>query len=110
MRRFAETYGSFTSGLPNVAMPLIGAGLANGEWAKIARRIEEESTNYQPIVYVESEEKLIDVLKQVSEAELARSQDEQDFLIDLEKAAHSPDASDDWLAGFVRQYFGAQQK
>lgn len=31
--------------------------------------------------------------------------DTKDFLDDLERAAYSPDASDAWIAGFVRQYF-----
>lgn len=34
-----------------VAMPLIGAGLANGEWGRIAEIIEQESTRFQPVVY-----------------------------------------------------------
>jgi len=35
-----------------IAMPLIGAGLAQGDWKIIASIIEEEATNYQPVVYV----------------------------------------------------------
>lgn len=35
-----------------VAMPLIGAGLANGDWVVIARLIETLSTNFIPVVYV----------------------------------------------------------
>ena len=46
--------------------------------------------------------------EQLTQAE--RDQDQADFLVDLERAAHSPDASDEWLAGFVRQYFGAPIK
>lgn len=38
--------------LTRVAMPLIGAGLANGSWAKIAEIIEEESKDFQPVVYL----------------------------------------------------------
>jgi O-acetyl-ADP-ribose deacetylase (regulator of RNase III) len=38
--------------IPRVAMPKIGAGLANGEWAVIEKLIEEFSTNFQPVVYV----------------------------------------------------------
>jgi O-acetyl-ADP-ribose deacetylase (regulator of RNase III) len=38
--------------IPRVAMPKIGAGLANGEWAKIEQLIEEHSVNFQPVVYV----------------------------------------------------------
>ena len=46
--------------------------------------------------------------EQITQAE--RDQDQADFLVDLERAARSPDASDEWLAGFVRQYYGAQPK
>lgn len=35
-----------------VAMPLIGAGLANGSWTKIAEIIENESKYFQPVVYL----------------------------------------------------------
>lgn len=35
----------------HVAMPLIGAGLAGGEWGRIAEIIEQESTRFQPVVY-----------------------------------------------------------
>lgn len=38
--------------VPSVAMPLIGAGLAQGSWATISQIIEEESTNFQPVVYL----------------------------------------------------------
>jgi O-acetyl-ADP-ribose deacetylase (regulator of RNase III) len=34
-----------------IAMPLISAGLAGGDWPTIAAIIEEESTAFQPIVY-----------------------------------------------------------
>lgn len=36
----------------DVAMPKIGAGLAGGDWTIIEKIIEEESTNFKPIVYV----------------------------------------------------------
>lgn len=36
---------------PTVGFPLIGAGLANGDWDTIAAIIEEESTEFQPVVY-----------------------------------------------------------
>jgi hypothetical protein len=36
-------------------------------------------------------------------------EDTKDFLTDLEQAARSPEASDEWLAGFVRQYYGVPQ-
>lgn len=35
-----------------VAFPLIGAGLAGGDWAIIAAIIEEEATEFQPVVYL----------------------------------------------------------
>ena len=35
-----------------VAMPKIGAGLANGEWSIIEQLIEAGSENFQPVVYV----------------------------------------------------------
>lgn len=35
-----------------VAMPLIGAGLAGGSWAVISSIIEDESTHFQPVVYL----------------------------------------------------------
>lgn len=35
-----------------VAMPLIGAGLANGHWPTIAKIIEEETQSFTPVVYV----------------------------------------------------------
>ena len=35
----------------SVAMPRIGAGLAGGDWEIISQIIEEESTNFQPVVY-----------------------------------------------------------
>ncbi len=37
--------------LLNVAMPLIGAGLGGGDWNIISKIIEEESLQFQPIVY-----------------------------------------------------------
>lgn len=38
-------------GVTTVAFPKIGAGLANGDWSVIAAIIEEESTDFQPVVY-----------------------------------------------------------
>ncbi|CAM6053373.1 unnamed protein product [Sphagnum tenellum] len=35
-----------------VRMPLIGAGLANGKWSIISKIIEEESIDFQPVVYL----------------------------------------------------------
>lgn len=34
-----------------VAMPMIGAGLAGGSWSRIAQIIETEAVRYQPVVY-----------------------------------------------------------
>lgn len=34
-----------------VAFPLIGCGLAGGDWKLVSEIIEEEATNFQPIVY-----------------------------------------------------------
>lgn len=35
-----------------VAFPQIGAGLGGGDWQLISQIIEEEATNFQPIVYI----------------------------------------------------------
>jgi O-acetyl-ADP-ribose deacetylase (regulator of RNase III) len=35
-----------------VAFPTIGAGLANGSWKTISAIIEEEATEFQPVVYL----------------------------------------------------------
>jgi O-acetyl-ADP-ribose deacetylase (regulator of RNase III) len=35
-----------------VAFPMIGAGLAGGDWKLISEIIQEESTDFQPVVYV----------------------------------------------------------
>lgn len=35
----------------NVAMPMIGAGLANGDWDIISKIIEKELTDVRPVVY-----------------------------------------------------------
>lgn len=37
---------------PAIAMPLIGAGLANGKWSIISQIIEEEAINFTPVVYL----------------------------------------------------------
>ena len=39
-------------GKVRIAMPKIGAGLANGDWRVIKEIIEEEATLFQPVVYV----------------------------------------------------------
>jgi O-acetyl-ADP-ribose deacetylase (regulator of RNase III) len=38
-------------GLADIAMPLIGAGLAQGHWPTIAAIITEEARNFRPLVY-----------------------------------------------------------
>jgi O-acetyl-ADP-ribose deacetylase (regulator of RNase III) len=43
---------NLVAGFASVAMPLIGAGLANGRWSIISQIIEEELTNVQPVVYL----------------------------------------------------------
>lgn len=44
--------------LPEVSFPLIGAGLARGDWYVIARLIETLSTKFQPVVYVQTQYEL----------------------------------------------------
>lgn len=39
-----------------VAFPLIGCGLAGGDWKLVSEIIQEESTNFQPIVYTLDDE------------------------------------------------------
>lgn len=39
-----------------VAFPLIGCGLAGGDWRIVSSIIEEEATNFQPIVYTLDDE------------------------------------------------------
>lgn len=50
-----ETYtkDAEISDVPRVSLPLIGAGLAQGKWAIISDIIEETSTNFQPVVYLQ---------------------------------------------------------
>lgn len=45
-------------GFKSIAMPKIGAGLANGDWNIIEKIIEEECTDVQPVVYVFEGEKI----------------------------------------------------
>lgn len=40
----------------DVAFPLIGCGLAGGDWKIVSSIIEEESTNFQPLVYILNDE------------------------------------------------------
>lgn len=39
-------------GIKKIAMPMLGAGLANGDWKVISAIIENTLTNVQPVVYV----------------------------------------------------------
>ena len=49
---------------PRVALPLIGAGLARGDWSLIATIIEDLSGDiWQPVVYVQTQEQLDSILK-----------------------------------------------
>lgn len=64
---FAKENGSWTGPFwPQIALPLIGAGLANGKWLEIARRIEQASIHFQPVVYVENQEKLDMILSELA--------------------------------------------
>jgi O-acetyl-ADP-ribose deacetylase (regulator of RNase III) len=40
-----------TGELPHVAMPLLGCGLAGGDWSVVSQIIEKCSTHFQPVVY-----------------------------------------------------------
>lgn len=51
MKRMNKKAKEFTTAPHRVAMPMIGAGLGNGDWDQIEAIIEEESTNFQPVVY-----------------------------------------------------------
>lgn len=49
----SETIAAKRGGpITEVAMPLIGAGLANGSWSIISAIIEKEATAFQPVVYL----------------------------------------------------------
>ncbi len=45
-------HGMYFDGDCSVAMPAIGAGLGGGNWEVISAIIEEESINFQPVVYI----------------------------------------------------------
>ena len=51
MKRLNKKAKEFTVAPHCVAMPMIGAGLGRGDWDQIEAIIEEESTNFQPVVY-----------------------------------------------------------
>lgn len=48
-----------------IGMPMIGAGLANGDWKIISRIIEEESHDFTPVIYVLEEQ----LFKQLTQEE-----------------------------------------
>lgn len=49
-----ESIHAFTGSeaIVKVAMPLIGAGLANGKWSIISEIVERKSSKFQPVVYL----------------------------------------------------------
>lgn len=53
VRRAMQTINAWAkdNAVGAVAFPKIGAGLANGDWSVIAAIIEDESTDFQPVVY-----------------------------------------------------------
>ena len=46
-----EDIGASTGSIPHVAMPLLGCGLAGGDWAVVSAIIEKCSKHFQPVVY-----------------------------------------------------------
>lgn len=48
----AKTFDIFGGEPPRFALPLIGAGLAQGKWSIISEIIEQLSTNFVPVVYL----------------------------------------------------------
>lgn len=51
MKLLNRRAGMYSAPPHRVAMPKIGAGLGGGDWEIISQIIEEESTNFQPVVY-----------------------------------------------------------
>jgi O-acetyl-ADP-ribose deacetylase (regulator of RNase III) len=84
------TDAQMDDGVPTIALPLIGAGLANGDWGKIAAIIEDESYAFQPLVYVRNEDELKRALHAVELFEASRikslSQELASATIDENKA------------------------
>jgi O-acetyl-ADP-ribose deacetylase (regulator of RNase III) len=72
---------------PTITMPLVGAGLANGTWGTIAEIIEEESTAFQPLVYVQNESELKRALQSVAMIEIVRCGEIQTASEKLAKAS-----------------------
>jgi O-acetyl-ADP-ribose deacetylase (regulator of RNase III) len=58
------------NGKVTVTFPLIGAGLANGDWGVIAKIIEDESTEFQPLIYVQNQATLDKALEAVASLQL----------------------------------------
>jgi O-acetyl-ADP-ribose deacetylase (regulator of RNase III) len=85
---FTET--QMQEGFPTITLPLIGAGLANGDWGQIAKIIEDESYAFQPLVYVRNEDELKRALQAVELFEASRikslSQELASATIDENKA------------------------
>lgn len=46
-----RTIEAKTGKMPHVAMPLIGCGLAGGDWSVVSHIIERCSQHFQPVVY-----------------------------------------------------------
>ncbi len=46
-----KSYYNLTRSLTSVAMPMIGAGLGNGDWDIISKIIENTSIYFQPVIY-----------------------------------------------------------
>ena len=59
--------------VPKVAMPLIGAGLARGDWGRIADIIESESEFFEPVVYAYSPADLERALQAVKDYQKNKS-------------------------------------
>ncbi|ESQ85297.1 macro domain-containing protein [Asticcacaulis benevestitus] len=49
--RDIDIWAKAQQSMPYIAFPKIGAGLANGDWEVIAKIIEDEAKNFQPVVY-----------------------------------------------------------
>lgn len=47
-----QNFKGIPSTVSAVSMPLIGCGLGGGAWSIISKIIEEESTNFTPVVYI----------------------------------------------------------
>ncbi len=52
---------------PEVAMPLIGAVLAGGDWRIISERIEKAAKHFKPVVYVQTQDQLNNIIKLLGE-------------------------------------------